>query len=63
MNITHLQENNVTYFQHMKRSLKYSFRSLRASCVFLIHGCFPFCFEYDGGQIIHDINLNISHTH
>lgn len=46
----HLRENNVSYFQHMKRSLKYSRISACASLVFIAHAFLPFIFETRGSE-------------
>ena len=60
MKIRHLEDNNITYFKHMKRAFTYSFQSLKASCLFFIHGCLPCYLEYNGGQTIENIHLDIT---
>ena len=42
--IKHLEENNMSYFVHMKRSLGFAFQSFKAFSMFLVHAFFPFIF-------------------
>jgi hypothetical protein len=51
----HLSNNNVSYFQHLKRSLRYSRITLCVSLIFVIHGFFPNTFEYTGTKKIFEL--------
>ena len=55
--IKHLEENNMSYFVHMKRSLGFAFQSFKAFSMFLVHAFFPFIFVDSGSKIIKDLNF------
>ena len=38
----HPESTNQTYFQHTLFAISIGIRLLRSSCIFLIHGIFPF---------------------
>lgn len=50
--ISHIKENNTTYFVHMRRALSLSFKSLRASIALFVHAMYPNIFEYTGSNLI-----------
>lgn len=50
--ISHIKENNTTYFVHMRRALSLSFKSLKASVSLFIHAMYPNMFEYTGSNLI-----------
>ena len=54
----HLKDNNITYFEHMNRSIVYGFKSLIASFYFFIHALLPFIFEHSGSDAIKDLSKN-----
>ena len=50
--ISHIKENNTTYFVHMRRALRVSFKSLQASIALFVHAMYPNIFEYTGSNLI-----------
>ena len=50
--ISHIKENNTTYFVHMRRALSLSFKSLQASIALFVHAMYPNIFEYTGSNLI-----------
>jgi hypothetical protein len=50
--MSHLTDNNTTYFKHMRRAISLCGQSLKASACFLIHAFIPDVFEYTGSDII-----------
>ena len=59
MMIKHLQENNISYTTHMKRSIAFSLNSFAASMYFFIHAFFPFILEHHGSRMIKKISEDI----
>ncbi len=58
-NFKHLQNNNISYFYHMKNSLYYSFQSLKAGVIFAVHSIYPDIFQYTGSEVISKLNQQI----
>ena len=56
---THLENNNVSYIDHLYNSLFYAKESFLASFYFFIHGFFPDLFEYNGSTIIKKIHTQL----
>jgi len=54
--ISHLRDNDVTYFQHMKRAVGWSARLGAAGAALLIHSFFPFIFTHYASSSIFKIN-------
>ena len=52
----HLEENNISYFTHMKRSLGFAYQSFSAFLMFVIHAFFPFFLVDNGSKVIKDLN-------
>ena len=50
--ISHIKENNTTYFVHMRRALSVSFKSLQASIALFVHAIYPNILEYTGSNLI-----------
>lgn len=50
--ISHIKENNTTYFVHLRRALSLSFKSLQASIALFVHAIYPNIFEYTGSNLI-----------
>lgn len=50
--ISHIKENNTTYFVHMRRALSLSFKSIQASIALFVHAMYPNIFEYTGSNLI-----------
>ena len=57
----HLQEKNMTYFEHMIGAFYFSLLSLHASVVFFIHGLMPDIFTETGSSIIKNLNTYFPH--
>ncbi len=55
----HLERIRQTYKEHFEDALTYSFLSMKASCIFLIHSLYPDIYENEGGEIIKEINFRI----
>ncbi len=52
----HLDNNNISYLDHFKRSIGFSMKSFYASCCFLIHAFIPDVLETRGSSIIKELN-------
>ena len=50
--ISHIKENNTTYFVHMRRAFSLSLKTLQASIALFIHAVYPNIFEYTGSSLI-----------
>jgi hypothetical protein len=59
LKFNHLLKIKQSYFQHLFDALSFSFISLKASFIFLIHGLYPDIFETKGGELIENIYLTI----
>ena len=62
----HLQDVNMTYFQHMGYALSYSFISFAISIIFIIHALIPDLFistGSDGIEILHDHFQEMKRNH
>lgn len=54
----HLKDENLSYFQHMKRALGISLKLLFASFLCFIHSVFPFLFTKSASNICKEIISN-----
>lgn len=54
--MSHLQDINMTYFQHMLGSFGYAAESFFASIIFVFHGIFPNYCVYTGSNMIKHLN-------
>ena len=52
----HLEERNMTYFEHLKHAFSCGIDSLCCSLIFVVHGFIPFLFEKTGSTMIKDLN-------
>ena len=52
MTFNHLKHHNISYGEHFKNSMSYSFKSLKASLYFFIHAFIPDTFEDSGSKTI-----------
>jgi hypothetical protein len=52
---THLEQANETYFEHMKSSLGFSLKALKASFYFALHSLFPGIFTSSGSTEIFEL--------
>lgn len=55
----HLENVNLTYFQHLQGAIKFSYMSFSASIIFMIHGLFPNYFIHTGSDIILSLNNDL----
>ena len=55
----HLEFAGQTYRQHFKDSMKYSWKSFKASVVFFIHAVYPNSLRHTGSSIITEVNDTI----
>ena len=53
---SHLEEHNVSYSKHFKRSIYFAFQSCKASVIFVIHAFCPNVFTETGSNIIKDLS-------
>ena len=58
--MSHLEDNNQTYFEHLKNSLSYSWKSTKASFYFFIHAFIPCIFTSSGSTIIKEVHERVS---
>jgi hypothetical protein len=56
---SHLQKNNISYWDHLCRASDFSLRCAIASIILLIHGLFPFLFQENGSKIIKNLYKDI----
>jgi hypothetical protein len=54
--MTHLEDIQMTYFEHMGGAMKYTCLSVYAACVFCIHAIFPEYLVFEGSQIIENLH-------
>ena len=55
--MNHLEEVNMTYFNHLQHAISYSFISFYAGFIFIIHGFFPNILVHNGSTIINRLNI------
>lgn len=53
---THPLENNMTYYEHLERSLGFSLEFFIGSFRALIHGVFPFLYENSTTALVNGLN-------
>ena len=64
--VKHPEEQNMTYFEHLKHACCYSVQALGCSLVFMVHGFVPCLFEKTGSimiQRLHDRLNGAKHHH
>ena len=54
----HLKDENLSYFEHMKRAMKISLKLFFASFFCFIHSFFPFLFTRSASNICKEIIIN-----
>ncbi len=52
---SHLKENNISYVDHMKRSLRWSGESCIASFALFVHSLVPFLFTHTASRRVKKI--------
>ena len=55
----HLKDVNMTYKNHLKESMRYSFKALQSSYYFFIHGIYPDIYTYNGSTNTKKLLLEI----
>ena len=60
--VKHPEEQNMTYFQHLKHACCYSVRALGCSLVFMVHGFVPCLFEKTGSIMIQRLHSKLHET-
>tara|TARA_B100000214_G_C23708328_1_gene508530 strand:- start:433 stop:621 length:189 start_codon:yes stop_codon:yes gene_type:complete len=55
----HLEEANMTYFQHLMRALRFSTLLISAGIACLVHAFLPFVFEKTASNLISEISKEI----
>ena len=64
--VKHPEEQNMTYFEHLKHACCYSVQALGCSLVFMVHGFVPCLFEKTGSVMVyrlHDRLNGAKHHH
>jgi hypothetical protein len=56
MFLKHPEEQNMTYFEHLKHACSYGIQALGCSFIFVVHGFIPCLFEKTGSAMIKDLN-------
>jgi hypothetical protein len=56
MFIKHLEEQNMSYFEHLKHACSYALQAVGCSLVFVVHGFIPGLFEKTGSTMIQQLN-------
>ena len=56
MFLKHPEEQNMTYFEHLKHACSYGIQALGCSLIFVVHGFIPCLFEKTGSAMIKDLN-------
>jgi len=56
MFLQHPEEQNMTYFEHLKHACSYGIQALGCSLIFVVHGFIPCLFEKTGSVMIKDLN-------
>ena len=62
--LKHPEEQNMTYFEHLKHSCSYAVQAVGCSLVFFVHGVVPCLFQKTGSTMVehlHDqLNGNVT---
>ena len=57
--IKHPEEQNMTYFEHLKHACCYSVQALGCSLVFMVHGIVPCLFEKTGSVMVDRLHIQL----
>ena len=57
--VKHPEEQNMTYFQHLKHACCYSVQALGCSLVFMVHGIVPCLFEKTGSIMLDRLHIQL----
>jgi len=58
--VTHLRDNDITYFNHMKRAVKWSASLAITSVALSIHAFLPFVFTKTASSAVNKINKEMN---
>ncbi len=58
--INHLQQNNMTYFEHMIFAMTYGVIAIFAGCLLIVHSILPCFFQYSGSSLVKKLNKGFS---
>ena len=58
--IKHPEEQNMTYFEHLKHACSYALQAVGCSFIFVIHGFIPCLFEKTGSTMIQELNYKLN---
>lgn len=53
---THLQQNKMSYWQHLRFASKHGCRCLLAGFYLLVHGCLPCFYRHAGSDLVQELN-------
>ena len=56
------EEQNMTYFEHLKHACSYGIQAVGCSLIFIVHGFIPCLFEKTGSAMIKDLNDQLHRT-
>lgn len=54
--LKHPEEQNMTYFEHLKHACSYAVQAVGCSLIFVVHGFIPCLFEKTGSTMIQQLN-------
>ena len=57
--IKHPEEQNMTYFEHLKHAFSYGLEALYCSIIFIVHGFIPCLFEKTGSTMIQHLHSKL----
>ena len=60
--LKHPEEQNMTYFEHLKHACSYALQAVGCSIIFIVHGFIPCLFEKTGSVMIKDLNDQLNRT-
>jgi len=60
--VKHPEEQNMTYFQHLKHACCYSIQALECSIIFMVHGIVPCLFEKTGSIMVKCLNNQLDYN-
>lgn len=61
--INHLQENNMTYFQHMLFAMFYGISCLCAGLYLIVHSILPCFYQTAGSDLVNRLSERFKNRH
>ena len=58
--LKHIEEQKMTYLEHLKHALALGLETLTCSIVFIVHGIVPALFETTGSTMIKNLNEKLN---